>query len=66
MELLGSRDAEPGATVFDAMNIVSNTGFGTVSSSLIALPSVAHSERKPIWKFCGGHPDKGEWYDVQL
>ncbi|TXH34173.1 MAG: hypothetical protein E6Q98_19275 [Rhodospirillaceae bacterium] len=66
MELLGSREAEPGATVFDAMNIISNTGFGTVSSSLIALPSVAHSERKPIWKFCDGHPDKGEWYDVQL
>lgn len=66
MDLLASREVEPGRDVFDAMNIVSNTGFGTVSSALIALPSVAHSDRRPIWKFCSGRPDKGEWSEVEL
>lgn len=64
--LLGSRQGEPGSEVFDAMNIFSNTGFGTVSSSLIALPSVAYQDRKAIWRFCSGHPDRGEWADVAL
>lgn len=64
--LLESREGEPGSEVFDAMNIFSNTGFGTVSSSLIALPSVAYQDRKPIWRFCSGHPDLGEWSDVAL
>jgi uncharacterized protein with NRDE domain len=64
--LLGARQSEPGGDVFDAMNIVSNTGFGTVSSSLIALPSVAYQDRKPIWRFCAGHPDKGNWVDIDL
>lgn len=64
--LLGSRKGEADGEVFDAMNIVSNTGFGTVSSSLIALPSVAFQSRKPIWRFCAGHPDKGDWVDIPL
>ena len=64
--LLGSRQGEAGSEVFDAMNIFSNTGFGTVSSSLIALPSVAYQNRKAIWRFCGGHPDRGEWTDIAL
>lgn len=64
--LLSSRQGEPGSEVFDAMNIMSNTGFGTVSSSLIALPSVAYQNRKPIWRFCAGHPDKGDWVGIDL
>jgi hypothetical protein len=64
--LLGSRQSEPGGDVFDAMNILSNTGFGTVSSSLIALPAVGFQDRKPVWRFCAGHPDKGSWVDVDL
>lgn len=66
VDLLGSREGETGSEVFDAMNIKSNTGFGTVSSSLIALPSVAFQNRKPIWRFCAGQPDKGTWSDVEL
>jgi hypothetical protein len=49
------------------MNIVSNTGFGTVSSSLIALPAPHFATRRPIWKFVGGRPDKSSnWQDVEL
>lgn len=65
-ELLQSRDYEPGGDVFDAMHIVSNTGFGTISSSLMALPSVNHSDRRPIWRFLGGRPESTPWIDVDL
>jgi hypothetical protein len=58
---------DPNGTVFDAMNIVSNTGFGTTSSSVIALPAAQFATRKPIWKFVGGRPDKASaWSDVAL
>jgi len=66
-ELLCDRSHDPGGTVFDAMSIVSNTGFATVSSSLIALPAPQFAERRPIWKFVGGRPDKSSvWQDVAL
>lgn len=66
VELLQSRDYEPGGDVFDAMHIVSNTGFGTVSSSLIALPSVNHADQLPKWRFLGGRPETLSWNDVDL
>lgn len=66
-ELLCDRGHDPGGTVFDAMNIVSNTGFGTISSSIIALPAPQFAARKPIWRFVGGRPDKtGNWSSVDL
>lgn len=64
--LLASRDHDLAGDVFDAMYIVSNTGFGTMSSSLIALPSVRHSERAPIWRFLAGRPEITEWTDIDL
>ena len=66
-ELLCDRSHDPAGTVFDAMSIVSNTGFGTVSSSLIALPAPQFATRRPIWKFVGGRPDKSSaWQDVEV
>lgn len=66
MKLLQCREYEPGGEVFDAMYIVSNTGFGTISSSLMALPSVNHFDRLPIWKFLGGRPESQDWHDINL
>lgn len=63
--LLAAREHHPAGDVFDAMYIVSNTGFGTMSSSLIALPSVQHSERSPVWRFLAGRPD-ASWQDIEL
>jgi uncharacterized protein with NRDE domain len=66
-DLLCSKEHDPAATVFDAMNIVSNTGFGTVSSSLIALPAPQFATRRPIWKFVGGRLDKSStWQDIEI
>ena len=42
-----------------AMSIADDGGYGTVSSSLIALPSVETAisgKIKPIWLFCGAQP----------
>lgn len=64
--LLQSREHEPQGDVFDAMYIVSNTGFGTMSSSLMALPSVNHSDLLPRWRFLGGRPESNTWTDIDL
>jgi len=64
--LLAARDHDPTGDVFDAMHIISNTGFGTMSSSLLALPSVQHSERNPVWRFLGGRPENISWVDIDL
>lgn len=65
--LLGSREAEPEAGPQGAMTIVTATGFGTVSSSLIALPSAASAAvRKPVWRFGQGHPEAIRFDDVRL
>ncbi|MBI3707117.1 MAG: NRDE family protein [Proteobacteria bacterium] len=66
-ELLASREAEPGAGPHGAMNIVTETGFGTTSSSLIALPGAAWLDRRrPLWRFGQGHPDSIRYSDVTV
>jgi len=42
----------------ETMCIVTDRGYGTVSSSLIALPSADHPDRKRVWKFANGRPDE--------
>lgn len=65
--LVASRDAEAEAGPQGAMTIVTPSGFGTVSSSLIALPSVATApRRKPVWRFGHGHPESIRYDDVKL
>jgi len=62
--LLASKDAEPGADHGGAMNITTDFGFGTVSSSLIALPNLDRSNLKPQWLYCAGPPDAGAYEPV--
>jgi hypothetical protein len=61
IELLGQR-ALPGAEPGDAMTIVTDGDFGTVCSSLIALP--AHGA--PIMKFAAGTPDQAPFETIAL
>ena len=65
-ELLTSREHAPDGDAFDAMNIVSNSGFGTASSSLVALPGVQWADRKPVWLFTAGRPDRARWQTITL
>ncbi len=53
IELLGRR-APPGADPIDAMTIVTEGDFGTVCSSLVALPAFG----PPVMKFAAGAPDQ--------
>lgn len=65
--LLTSREAEPEAGPQGAMMIITQTGFGTTSSSLIALPSIATAPtRKPVWRFARNHAESLRYEDVNL
>lgn len=52
----GGPDGEEAA----AMCFTRDSGFGTVSSSLIALPAMG-AEIPPIWRFAAGRPDRTPW-----
>lgn len=61
IELLGQR-AAPGAEPGDAMTIVTDGDFGTVCSTLIALPA----RGAPIMKFAAGTPDQAPFETIAL
>jgi hypothetical protein len=64
-ELLLCRDHEPDGSATDAMYIVSETGFGTVSSSLIALPAPG-LVTTPVWLFGASRSAPAEWARIQF
>ncbi|HYD29716.1 MAG TPA: NRDE family protein [Azospirillaceae bacterium] len=49
-----------------AMCVVTPSGFGTSSSSLVALPSAERSDLKPVWRFAPGRPGEVAWENVPL
>lgn len=67
--ILASREHEaesgPGGAMFiDPAPTVEAGGFGTVSSSLIALPAIIRPEQQPIWRFASGAPENWQWESV--
>jgi hypothetical protein len=68
--LLGTRDSEPGAGAVESLFIDplspddSGALFGTVSSSLLALPAAGRPDRHPIWRFASGQPENWRWLEV--
>ena len=64
--LLGSRETEPGASFRGSMNVDTDYGFGTVSSSLIALPNVERMGVMPQWHYCPDRPDETRYAPVNL
>jgi hypothetical protein len=61
--LLGSQDFAAGGSPHDAMSVVGENGFETLSSALIALPA-AGLERPPVWRFAAGPPDRTPYLPV--
>ncbi len=49
-----------------AMTVARTDGFGTVSSSLVALPERAPPGRRPVWLFAPGRPDETPFEAVDL
>ncbi len=64
-DLLATPTGEAGAGPGGAMTIVTASGFGTVSASLLALPRPGDG-RQPIWLFAAGRPDRAPWQSVDL
>jgi uncharacterized protein with NRDE domain len=61
--LLASRESD--SDHFGAMNIVTDSGFGTLSGSLLALPSKAVPDPRGVWLFANGRPDEAVYEAVQ-
>jgi hypothetical protein len=49
-----------------SMCVITETGFGTLSSSLIALPSAAALGTSPIWRFAAGRPGTEPFISITL
>ena len=64
-KLMASHD-EGGDGVESDMLIVSDIGFGTTSSSFIALPSAKQALVTPVWLFASGRPDKATYEPVKI
>ncbi|MGA0395123.1 MAG: NRDE family protein [Rhodospirillales bacterium] len=64
--LLASRERAPDAGSEGALCIVTGHGYGTVSSSLIALPHINRIGVKPIWLFAPGRPGEAEHEPLEL
>ncbi len=69
--LLAERDHDSDSGPGGAMNVVTQTGFGTVCSSLIALPAGADEddddrdvEIRPIWRFAAWTDAPGDYTNV--
>jgi hypothetical protein len=56
--ILADRSGSPG----EQINVVPRGGFGTVCSSLLALPR----EGAPLWRFAAGPPDQAPFVPVRL
>jgi hypothetical protein len=63
--LLSSTDVPHGAPLTDAMAFTTDSGFATVSSSLLALPA-AGRKRPPVYRFAPGRPDRHPFENVSL
>jgi hypothetical protein len=61
--LLGSTRAPPGEPATAAMRFQTD-GYGTVSSAIIALPSVDRPDRKPIFRYAGWLPEVTPWRNI--
>lgn len=64
--LLASRETTAEGGPPSAMNITTDFGFGTISSSLIALPAPHPAGSRPIWRFAAGPPDRAPFEAVDL
>ncbi len=62
--LLAARAHDPEAGPGGAMTVVTDTGFGTVSGSLVALPSLARWPEPPVWLFAAGRPGEAPYRPV--
>ncbi len=66
VDFLAAREDGPENGRERAMCVVTDTGFGTLSSSLIALPAADFLGIQPLWRFCHGRPGEAPFDPVTL
>ena len=64
--LMASREHAADADGRDAMRIETDFGFGTLSGSLLALPSADRPETDPVWLFASGAPGSVPFVPVEI
>ena len=65
-EMTGEKESGANSETGAAMTLATKTGFGTVSSSLLALPDPARPDAQPQWLFAPGPPDETPYEAVDL
>lgn len=65
-ELIASRESDVDSAREGGMNVVTDFGFGTVSSLLLALPARGRFDIKPKFRFAAGRPDAAPFVDVPI
>lgn len=69
-DLLSSGPTTSAEDPFAGMTVITDQGFETVSSSLIALPApradLTSEPRKAVWLFAAGRPDRSEYQPLEL
>lgn len=65
-DLISSRTFDSAKGPRGAMTVVTETGFGTISSSMIALPAPDRAESAAIWQFAAGSPDETPFESLDL
>jgi len=63
--LLGSAIA-PADAPEQGMNFALENGFGTLASSLIALPAIGGQTRKPVFRFAARRPLASPWENIAM
>ena len=66
IDLLASRDRLPGVGPGEAMTVITDTPFGTLSSSLIALPAADRIGVRPKLLFAAGQPGEAAHEKIDL
>jgi uncharacterized protein with NRDE domain len=64
--LMASKNDETDVKDKSGMNITRIGDFGTLSSSLLALPKKSRFGIKPKWLFCSGRPDQASYSSIEL
>lgn len=65
-ELMMSQEFEPGAGAWESMQVTSDRGFGTLSSSLIALETSSTTDSRKIWHFSTVSEGQATYSPVQI
>ena len=65
-DLLVNDTAEPTGDPHKPLTLISQRGFATVSSSLIALPAAHREDIRPVWLFASCHPERTDYQSVPI